>query len=159
MCSFLLLQQCPACPVSVHVMHPYSRINTTAAWKKLCFSSDRSDFHMIDKLSIAVHTFTRHILQSISVDEILLPRYVNLSTNFLEPTFSVDVSFLIKTHVLRFVCIDMETNAAYCHLQTMQQGFGLGRCIYQKRNIPCVVCVCNSLCGVSSASCLFFFFM
>ena len=32
---------------------------------------------MIDKLSIAVHAFTRRMLISLSVDEILLPRFVN----------------------------------------------------------------------------------
>ena len=42
--------------VSVHVVHPYSSINTIAAWKKLRFIlSVRSDFHMTDSLSIAVH--------------------------------------------------------------------------------------------------------
>ena len=42
--------------VSVHVVHPYSSIDTTAAWKKLRFIlSVRSDFHMIESLSIAVH--------------------------------------------------------------------------------------------------------
>ena len=36
-------------------MHPYSSIDTTADWKKLRFIlSIRSDFHMIDSLSIAV---------------------------------------------------------------------------------------------------------
>ena len=35
--------------VSVQVVHLYSSINTTAAWKKLCFIlSVRSDFHMIN---------------------------------------------------------------------------------------------------------------
>ena len=35
--------------VSVHVVHPYSSIDTTAAWKKLHFIvSARSDFHMTD---------------------------------------------------------------------------------------------------------------
>ena len=36
---------------------------------------------MINSLSIAVHTFVRWILMSLSVDE-MLPRYINLSTNF-----------------------------------------------------------------------------
>ena len=32
---------------------------------------------MIDNLSVAVHTFSMRMLTSLSVDEILLPRYVN----------------------------------------------------------------------------------
>ena len=49
--------------VSVHVVHPYSSIDTTAAWKKLRFIlSVRSDFHMTDCLSIAVHAFAGRVL-------------------------------------------------------------------------------------------------
>ena len=56
--------------VSVHVMHPYSSIDTTAAWKKLRFIlSVRSDFHMIESLSIAVHAFVSRVSMSFSVDE------------------------------------------------------------------------------------------
>ena len=43
---------------------------------------DRSDIYMIDNLLLAVHTFVECILTSLSIDEILLQRYVNLSTNF-----------------------------------------------------------------------------
>ena len=44
--------------VSVHVVHPYSSIDVTAAWKKLRFIlSVRSDFHIVDSLLIAVHAF------------------------------------------------------------------------------------------------------
>ena len=44
--------------VSVQVVHSYSSIDTAAAWKKLRFIlSVRSDFHMIESLSIAVHAF------------------------------------------------------------------------------------------------------
>ena len=44
--------------VTVHV-HPYNKIDKTPAWKKLSFIlSDRSDFHVIDNLSIAVSDFT-----------------------------------------------------------------------------------------------------
>ena len=50
-------------------------IDTTAAWKKPRFIlSVRSDFHMTDILSIAVHAFVSQVWMSVSVDEILLPR-------------------------------------------------------------------------------------
>ena len=142
--------------VSVYVVHLYSRIETTAAWKKLHYIlSDKFDFHMIDNLSIAVHTFASRILMSFSADETLLPKQENLSTNFREPPFCVEMSlfFLIKIHVFRFVCNYMETKAFCCLLQIMQQGFSLGRCICQKYY---VIGIRNSLYGVSSASCLFF---
>ena len=61
------------CLVSIHIVHPYSSIDTTAAWKKLRFILFvRSDFHMSDSLSIAVHAFASHVLMSFSVDETLL---------------------------------------------------------------------------------------
>ena len=44
--------------VSVQVVLSYSSIDTTAGWKKLRFLlSVRSDFHIIDSLSIAVNAF------------------------------------------------------------------------------------------------------
>ena len=67
--------------VSVHFVHPYSRIDTPAASKKSRFILlDRLEFHMIDNLSIAVHALARNILMLLSVDETQLPRYVNLFT-------------------------------------------------------------------------------
>ena len=79
--------------VSVQVVHPYSSIDTTAAWKKLRFVLlVRSDFHMIDSLSIAVHDFFSRVSMSFSVDETLLPRLVNLSTSFREVPSSVEMS-------------------------------------------------------------------
>ena len=38
-------------------------------------TTERSDFHMIDILLIAVHAFPMSILTTLSADEILLPRY------------------------------------------------------------------------------------
>ena len=47
--------------VSVQVVHPYSSIDMTAAWKKLrFFLSVRSDFHMIDSLSILLTIFNKN---------------------------------------------------------------------------------------------------
>ena len=52
--------------VSVHVMHPYSSIDTTAAWKKLRFIlSVRSDFHMTDSQSITAHAFASRVSMSV----------------------------------------------------------------------------------------------
>ena len=79
--------------VNVHGVHPYSCIDTTAAWKKYRFIlSDKPDFHMIDSLSIALYAFAKRILTSLSVDETMLLTYVNLSTNFREPPFRVDMA-------------------------------------------------------------------
>ena len=76
-CSILvwLLSSFSSCLVSIQVVHPYSSIDMTTAWKKLRFIlSVRSDFHMIDSLSIAVHAFVSRVSMSFSVDETLLPR-------------------------------------------------------------------------------------
>ena len=86
--------------VSIQVVHPYSRIGMTTVWKKLHFMlSDRFDFHMINNLSIAVHAFASCVLISFSVDEILLPRYINLSTNFREPPFCMEISLFWLKHM------------------------------------------------------------
>ena len=81
-------------------MHPYSSIDTTAAWKKLRFVlSVRSDFHMIDILSIAVYVFVNRVSMSFSVDETLRPRKVNLSTIFRRVPFGV-----VKLNDTEFMC-------------------------------------------------------
>ena len=84
-----ILRQFPSGFFSVHfasilVVHPYNSLDSATACKKNSFSIllDRSDFHLIDNLSIAFSIFHRRMLTSLSVDEMLLPRYVKLSTNF-----------------------------------------------------------------------------
>ena len=59
----------------------------------LCFIFlDRLDFHMIDNLSVAFQAFARHMLTSLSVDEMLPPTYVNSSTNFRGLSLRVEVA-------------------------------------------------------------------
>ena len=110
------------CFVSVHVAHLYNSINTTTALKKSSFLlSDRSDFHMIDSLLIAVQAFARCILTSLSVDETLLLRYVNLSPNFAVLLIRMEMApfYLNYMHSV-FVCIHMEANASCYLLQAIQ---------------------------------------
>ena len=67
----------------IKAVHPFSISATTTAWEKKRFIlSERSDFYMIDNLLIAIYAFLTHMLTSLSVDEMLLPRYMNRSTNF-----------------------------------------------------------------------------
>ena len=71
--------------VSVSVVHPYSRTDTTTSWKKSCFIlSDELHVHMIYNISIAVYDFARSILMSLSIDDTQQPRYVNLSNFWVE---------------------------------------------------------------------------
>ena len=69
--------------VSIHVVHPYSSIDIVIAWKKShLILSDRSDFHMINNLSIAVYVFGSNILSAESDVHICLAMCVNWTTNF-----------------------------------------------------------------------------
>ena len=77
--------------VSVQAVYPYSSMDMTAVGKKLRFIlSDRSDNHMTDILSIAVHALSCHVLMSFSVDQ----GKVNLSSSFRERPICVEMSKL-----------------------------------------------------------------
>ena len=86
--------------VSVHVVHPYCSIDTTASLKKLHFiSSVRSDFNMTDRLSIASHAFASRESMSVWVDGTLLPWEGKLSTSFRELSFCVAISTVWLKHI------------------------------------------------------------
>ena len=73
-------------------LSPYG-VAICTAWKNSRFIlSEKLDFHMVDNLLITVHAFPTHILTSLSVDEILLPRYVKGSINFRGLSFSVETA-------------------------------------------------------------------
>ena len=65
---------------------------------------------MNKNLLILVHTFDRSMLTS-SVDEILLLRYVNLSTFFRSPILRVEMAPPHLKHMYCFIYIHVETNA------------------------------------------------
>ena len=69
---------------SVQEVHSYSSPDTATAWKKSRFifiREIRFPYHR-NPLSIVVYIFPMGIFISILADEILLPRFVNSSTNF-----------------------------------------------------------------------------
>ncbi len=87
------------------MVHPYSSIDTIAAWKKLRFIlSVRSDFHMTDSLLVAVYAFVNRVSMSFSVDETLLSRKVNLSTRFREVPSSVEMWPARLKHIYSVLC-------------------------------------------------------
>ena len=60
------------------MVQSYSCTDTGRALNKYCFIlSEILDFYMVDNLSAVVHALPMRILQSLSVDDILLPRYTN----------------------------------------------------------------------------------
>ena len=84
-CSFLSVFTKSASMWCLHIME----LTRPLLGKMRFISSDKSDFYIIDYLSIAVHAFAIHISMSFSVDETLLPRCVYLFTNFRKPPFTV----------------------------------------------------------------------
>ena len=139
-------------------MHPFSSIDTAIAWKKSHFILlERSAFDTIDNLLIAVHTFSMRMLPSFSVDEILLLRYVNWSSNFrgLPLKVKMALSWLNHMNFLK-IWVYIEANAFCYLLQAMLLGLSLGRYICEKCWIICVVCICCCFCWYSSLSYLLF---
>ena len=69
--------------VRVYVQHPYTRMNTNMVWKKSrVILTDRLDFQVIDSHLVAFQDFTMRLLTSFSEDDVLLPRYMNWSTDY-----------------------------------------------------------------------------
>ena len=71
--------------------------------------SGKSDFRMVEKLSIAVYSLPMRMLTSLSVDEIFLLRYVNWSTDFRGLLFNEQVvQILITMHELCSMSLDRD---------------------------------------------------
>ena len=84
--SFLCYTYIYAMPICIQVqeVQPDSNTDIDTSWKNSCFiSSRRSDFHM-------------PMLTLLSVDEILLPKYVKSSTDFKVLSFNIMISSCLK---------------------------------------------------------------
>ena len=132
------------------VVHLYSSLDTAAAWKKFRFNlSDRSDFHMINSLLIVVHAFVWHILISFSVDEMLLLRYMNLF-NLKELLLRVAMSPWLKhMYAILFSFTWRSKPPSACFRDSAWVR------VFTRSTVICIVCVCNSFCGMSFATCPF----
>ena len=132
----------------------------TTAWKKKLhfILSVRSDFHMTDSLSIAVHIFASCVLMSFLVDEMLLPRWVNLSTSFRGPPFSVEMLPLWLKHIYIYIYICMYV-CMYVYTQITSKKFEAPQhlkkhfkliyfCIFlSKKKIQCIYFYFFSFCA------------
>ena len=104
---------------SIHPGHPYSSTDTAITRKKSSIIlSEISDFHMIDYQSISVNAFPKRMLTSLSEDEILLPRNLNLTTKLRGSLFIA--------HKLCLICVQVEAKIFSCLIKTIQQVFSLG---------------------------------
>ena len=85
--------------VSIDVVYSYNSIDmTTISENPILILSDRSDLYRFNSLSIAIQAYSRCVLTSLSEDEIILLRYVNLFTNFRGPPFRVVMTPLRSKH-------------------------------------------------------------
>ena len=71
-------------------------------------------FIWFDNLSIADHAFPMGILTALSVDKILLPRYVNESTNFKALSFSVNLSPSCLKNMDSVLSVHIKANNSLC---------------------------------------------
>ena len=88
LCSSLLVFSC------ISLASKWYIYTTTAGKKSDFILSEKSDFHMIDNLSIAVHRFIICILTSFSVDKILLSTW---SSNYR--------GLPLKVEIVLFFCL------------------------------------------------------
>ena len=97
-----------------YFVHPYSSINTVTAWQKSRFISlDRQDFHKINNFSISVYAFARCLLTSLSVDEMMLFRYENLSSRSRGLLLWVEIFLSRLKHMYSFYLC---SRGDQCHL-------------------------------------------
>ena len=126
--------------VIVHVVYPCNCIDTATFWKK-----NPIQFYQKDQIFRWSISFARRTLISISVDEMQLLGYVNLTTNFN--------GLLLKMEIVLFAFTWRLMSPATC--LRLGKGFCLGWGVCKNLLIISVVCLYYDFCRISSASCFF----
>ena len=163
MCWLFLYTQVPPCLiVSLLRKQQFRRVSVVQTY----YSTDTAKFHfmisenvdvyMINDVFIVVQIIPLGMLTSISVDEIMLLRYVNRSTNFRGLSFNFEAAVQDFTPLrlllsfegalsclkhITFLSVFTVVINPFCGLLgAMQHGFDLGRCICKKHTIIRIIC-------------------
>ena len=121
----------------------FYRIDTNSLWSVSC-------------LPIAFKTFARRMLITLPVDQMLLPSYVNSSTNFKDLPPRVDMFFyFLSLKYMSSVLFRFKYRPVFPTVCSSLCSLGL--CIYDKYLIVCEVCIRQYFGGVFSSSSTFFF--
>ena len=116
--------------ISIQLVHLYN--STATAWKKSCFIlSERSDFSMINNLSIAAHTFAKFSIYDIAA------RYVNRSTNFRGLPHNVEIIPLCLKDInsVLFACMLKPIPSTVCSMLCSRDSTWAG--LFEKLYIMC----------------------
>ena len=128
------------CFITHQVLHSYSSTDTTTARKK-------SRFIFIRKIRFP------YDWQPDSSRPCLLYTYFDITFSSWDIAamvceliyWGLPLKIKMAPSCLKHMnCVHAETNASYCMLETMQQGFVLGRCICEKCYIISVGFICHS---------------
>ena len=104
-------------------------------------------------------------IDTVLVDEILLPRNINWSTNFRVFPFNEKMAPSWLKHIICFIWVHVDPNPCYCLLQAMLLIFGLKRCKKYKiisvvqlqlnYGVSDVKDIRNTIMGVNHGLCVF----
>ena len=95
------------------MIHPYNSTDTVAAWKDPVYFIREIRFLYDRNLSIAIYDFTMHTVTLLSVNAILLPRYMNGSINLRGLSLRMEMApSSFKTYELCFICVNEKANAS-----------------------------------------------
>ena len=89
------------CFVTVHIVHLYFSLEAYPARKVPHFILlERLDLQTIDMLPVAFHTFDWYLLKSFSIDVMLVPMYLNGSSNFIGLPITVEMAWFYLKQLL-----------------------------------------------------------